>query len=1343
MARTGLDFAYNEPGTASIERERTSARGTPMRHAIIVASSYHESAQLAALPTAPETAAAIAARLGAPDSAFTVHALTADRDLPERVDELLWSLDPSPEVMLLYFCGYAAWIGNHAPALVLNAPRLRAYSLGRLCSALERRAPRTLLILDVRVVVAAGRTPGEAAEAICDVIDEAPTVEAIVAAHQAGTSPDVSSPFTRLFLGSWEWLAAVRGSTAATSRDLHQLVQVGERLVDGLVATRFSPGSAEVVLLPPLAGTPPPPRPASEPELEPVDSLPPPRVTAAHPIGAEAAPAEGVEVGAEATIDAAPVVVPAVAPRDATDEAWDDVSARAPVPATSAGDAGPAPHSAALDAAPAPTDDTSPVSAEEARALLAEPPDPGGDLALDATVPDPAELVMQTVTEADIVPLPADEPPRPAMSAAAAPRSLLDEAGRPPGAATEAAAAMTSPVEPTASAPARRVTLLDEDFEATLRAEAPALLAQAPGVVAALPPLVAERIASAAAPEPSATTRGPAHERPPRRVNLAAAPPPPLERATPASGDTATPAMPDEGSWDAVPPTAPSPGAAASPEGDDAAATTAHAHAASATPDDEAPPDPDSFDLEPTPPPAAPVAVAGPSDPTAAAITPEAPTPAAAAPAPDEQGATAAAPAPEPEPPTAVESSPVAAEPRAPLPSDEPSIVVGDDLPPAPSRAPPPPTLTLEEHLTRAEQLTADNRYDEALLEVSRALKLAGDDQDQVADLHARAAGIARLRGDVGRAVAHYEEVLSRRPVDPEALFWATELLCARGEFSRAARLHELRLAALTAPEERDAVLETLATLWIDQAHDLPRGRAVLEGLLRSRGDEPALLERLIGVLDGLGDHEESIRVRRRLAYKLADDPRRRAAVLIGAARVAHDRLQKVEFAVDLAEQALRADPAAIEALDFVAALLIERRDWPLLARCFEAVLDKLPDGVPARDLARRLGAVCRDELKDPRRAARALERAAAIDPTDATIRRELVPLLEQCQDSARALHHCRAAIRSTPRDPRAHQLARTLALRLGAHDQAWNAAHALDFLGEADVDASVHADTHRPEGLLPVTAAITEEQWQRGVFTPDRDAALEALWALVRPAAIAHRLEVLTRARQLPTLDPSLRLDPQTSTTMLARSFLWTVQVLGIPQPALYVHPSLEVGLIAPPALEPASVVNRALGSGLDLRELSFLWGRHLTIFRPDFRLLTFFPTVDLLAHLTAAAALAAEWTDRKASFVEPATAELARRIHEDLGEDGRGDLVAASAEVQRGDVAARLLDWARGVELTAARVGLVACGDVSVAAALTERFPVGGHTSVFDQVNALLGFTADDEYAALREHLGVTVRA
>lgn len=1326
-----------------MERERPSARGTPMRHAIIVASSYHESSQLAALPTAPDAAATIAARVGAPDSGFAVHTLSADRDLPERVDELLFSLDPTPEATLFYFRGYAAWIGNHAPALVLNAPRLRAYSLGRLCSALERRAPSTLLVLDVRLVVDAGRTPGEAAEAICDVIDEAPSVEAIVAAHQAGTSPDAGSPFTRIFLGSWEWLAAVRGSTAATSRDLFQLVQVGERLVNGLVAARFSAGNAEVPLLPPLGGTPLPPPPDSDPELEPVDSLPPPPVTAAR-----------ADEGATATTDgAAPVAGPDVnAPASAaaaTDLATESVTEADIVPAL------------VTDAVTADADAATPAVTE----TTATPTPDAGPVSPEVT----AKLAMQTVTETDIVPLPADEAPVVAMDAAPSRPVTLTGAGQPAGSTTAPDEPTPLALAPAAGAPSRRVTLLDEDFEATLRAEASAFLANAPDALTALPPQVAERILRAAneearstGGEPSPAAPRPLSDRPQRRLDLGAAPPPPLERVNAARSAAAALATPDEEIGAAAPPTVPSAGAGDVPTGT--------ATPAGAPLDDDVPPDPHSWNLEPTPPPLA--ARTAPRDEPAEADTeaatgnePAAPDTAiasgdddaTAAPDPadtataDDDVATAA-------PETAVASgkddttaatataaeavAATAVAPPAPPTVEEPAVVFGDDQPPAPSRWPPPPTLTLEEHLARAEQLTAESRYDEALLEVSRAIKIAGDDRDQIADLHARAASIARQRGDVGRAVAHYEEVLSRRPVDPDALFWATELLCARGEFARAARLHELRLAALTAPEERDAVLDTLAVLWVDKAHDLARGRAVLEGLLRSRGDEPALLERLMVVLDGLGDHEESIRVRRRLAYKLADDPRRRAEVLIGAARVAHDRLQKIEFAVDLAEQALRADPAAIEALDFVAALLIERRDWPLLARCFEAVLEKLPDGVPARDLARRLGTVCRDELKDARRAVRALERAAAIDPTDPTIRFELVPLLEQSQDPARALHHCRAAIRATPRDPQAHRLARTLALRVGAHDQAWNAAHALDFLGEGDVDVSMHADTHRPEGLLAVTAPITEEEWRRGAFTPDRDDPLETLFALVRRPAIAYRLDALARARQLPTLDPSLLLDPQTSTTMLARSFLWAVQVLCVPQPALYVHPALEVGLIAPPTREPASVVNRALGSGLDLRELSFLWGRHLTVFRPELRLLTFYPTVELLTQLNAAAALATDWTDRKASFVEPALAELARHIHEDLEDADRPALAAVTAELQRGDPAARLLEWARGVELTAARLGLVACGDVSVAAALTERFPVGGHTSVFDQVNALLAFTASDEYTALREHLGVTVR-
>ncbi|MBN2195986.1 MAG: hypothetical protein JW751_24425 [Polyangiaceae bacterium] len=1455
-----------------------------MRHAIIVASSYNESSQLAALPSALAEAHSIAARIGAQDTGIQVHSLVADRDLPERMDELLWTLDPQPEAIIVYFGGYAAWIGNHAPALVLNAPRLRAYSLSRLCTALERRAPRSLLVLDVRLVVDSDRTPAEGAEAICDLLDEAPSVEAIVVAHRAGATTVAGSPFTQLFLGSWEWLAAVRGSVGATSRELYQLVQVGERMIEGIVTARYSVGGGEVLLLPPIASSAPPSPPNASSELDAVDSLPPPRT---RPVPSEEPRAEPdrivpipvVATGQYAATPPAPLAAPLP---DYDDEGRVEDTNTEPVPPTDTDtprvpaaarktDPGLAPELASPDvsAGPAATthepdavtevglappellelirsprvtltdEDFEAVLAHErglsftfegdASAVLAEmsaeptgteaageqprldatpetghPPEPPGATSArpETTVPKEAartrpppiddEPSIIIADEASLVVDPAPEAPsREACAPSSRPRPrpvedepsivisepppTADPQARPPG--PQPRSAFSRPLPPVDP---------DESSVVATNPRPPTPVPQTPVPPSPLPRPVAE-------PEPSVVLS----DHPPPVAAATPAPPPspepvtehepsvvlsdhppPVDLATPAPPPSPEPVTEHEPSVvlsDHPPPTstAPLPRSSFSrplpPVGEDEPSIIIADQLPGETNEQprtiaaEAPtPDAEDRPREPVAPAlaqppveeaeAAKVADRPPPPETTGSDRPEpgppsgrdTPEPARAATseagiAKDEAGADAA------EPSIAEESPPPVLVGPAPTIEVESPIVIGEEEPaPAPSRLPPPAEeLTVQEHVTRARSLALGSRFDEALLAVSRAIKLAGDDEDVVADLHGEAAGIARQRGDVGRAVAHYEEVLSRRPIDKDALFWATEILCERGEFARAAHLHELCLAALDSPADQEGELDTLASLWIDRAHDMAKGRTAIEALIALRGDELPLLERLATVLDGLGEYEESIRVRRRLAYKLAEDPERRARVLIGAARVAHDRLQKVEFAVDLAEQALRADPGAIDALEFVAAVLIERRDWPLLARSFEAVLEKLPDGPTARDLARRLGALCRDELNDPRRAARALERAAAIEPNDPELRLELVTLLELCGDSPRALHHCRAAVRANPRDPHAHHRAHELARRVGAHDLAWNAAHALDFLGEADINASLHAETHRPKGLLNVSSTVTEAHWEEGVFSPDRDAAIIAILRLVQRTAIAHRLDQLARARQLPTLDPSLRIDPEASTTTLARSFLWTSRLLSIPQPALYVHPTLEVGLLAPPAKEPSSVVNRALGSGLELPELAFLWGRHLTIFRPEYHLLVFFPTIELLTHLVTAAFAATDWTPRSANFFDAETADLARHIHEELDDTERAALAAAMEQIQLADAPNRMLGWARNVELTAARAGLVACGDVSVAAALTERFPVGGHTSAFEEVSALLAYTASDEYTTLRLHLGITVRS
>ena len=266
--------------------------------------------------------------------------------------------------------------------------------------------------------------------------------------------------------------------------------------------------------------------------------------------------------------------------------------------------------------------------------------------------------------------------------------------------------------------------------------------------------------------------------------------------------------------------------------------------------------------------------------------------------------------------------------------------------------------------------------------------------------------------------------------------------------------------------------------------------------------------------------------MRRKLAFKLSDEPVRRGEVLFVAAQIARERLGKVEFAIDLAEQALRADPGAIGALDFVAAVLVGREDWPLLAKSYEAVLEKLQDEPVALDLARKTALVCRDKLKDGRRAARALERAAAIEPTDTRLLAELCDLLVSTGQHEDASRYCQSLLRLQPRVDAHYRRALVIYKALNCHDQAWSAAHALDYLGDADINESLHSDMHRPDGLLPVIQGLSDEEWASGALNPDRDVAIQTLLTVIAEPAVELQMAVLAKAKQLLEPDPKLRVE-------------------------------------------------------------------------------------------------------------------------------------------------------------------------------------------------------------------------
>jgi hypothetical protein len=169
--------------------------------------------------------------------------------------------------------------------------------------------------------------------------------------------------------------------------------------------------------------------------------------------------------------------------------------------------------------------------------------------------------------------------------------------------------------------------------------------------------------------------------------------------------------------------------------------------------------------------------------------------------------------------------------------------------------------------------------------------------------------------------------------------------------------------------------------------------------------------------------------------------------------------------------------------------------------------------------------------------------------------------------------------------------------------------------------------------------------------------------------------------------------------------------------------------------------MVSKSLGSGLSLAQLAFLWGRQLTLFRPEHHVAVFFPTVEELTSLVRAALVAGECPGLPMADLNPAFRKLAKDLKRKMHPGSYGRLCAASQRV-RPDALERLArDWLRTLELTGGRAGLLACGDVSVAAELVQKHPQRGQTREEEQVSDLMSFSVSDEYTKLRRRLGVAI--
>jgi hypothetical protein len=311
---------------------------------------------------------------------------------------------------------------------------------------------------------------------------------------------------------------------------------------------------------------------------------------------------------------------------------------------------------------------------------------------------------------------------------------------------------------------------------------------------------------------------------------------------------------------------------------------------------------------------------------------------------------------------------------------------------------------------------------------------------------------------------------------------------------------------------------------------------------------------------------------------------------------------------------------------------------------------------------------------------------------------------------------------------------------RTGDADRAYCAAGVLVQLGEADPDELLTYRQFAPELGVRPTQALDDTSW-RMLLPRDLDGGALALLSILAPAAIEARIEHLRAKKALPLLDANERQDAERTTVSAVRTAAWVAKLLGMPIPDIYVRTrDVPGGVVVLPTREPALALGPSIMSGRSVPELAFLFARELSHARMTGRLLVFYPEIaDLRGLVTAAISIAVGRSGKLPPELEPVRRELVKRLDTRV-------LAGLGATVRTiGDRGGQLdlLAWLRAIERAASRVGLVACGDLTIAArVLSVDGRVVGGLSAADRLRDLVPFSVSPAYAEVRRRLGIAAR-
>jgi tetratricopeptide (TPR) repeat protein len=626
---------------------------------------------------------------------------------------------------------------------------------------------------------------------------------------------------------------------------------------------------------------------------------------------------------------------------------------------------------------------------------------------------------------------------------------------------------------------------------------------------------------------------------------------------------------------------------------------------------------------------------------------------------------------------------------------------------------------------------------------------------DEIVDIFYRLGRIKLKLGERTKAVNMLEKALEIQPGHRATLGALIDLYTEAGDFEAVIKQKRSLLASpATDNDEKFKLSEEIAGIYKDKLNNPQKAIAANLEALNYKPTDHQLLHNLLDLFSDTKQWKKAMEILGKLAE--LEEGKVKARYLVAAGNIANYELKSTDEAVDLYNTALDSDPDDLKAFERIDKILTAKKDWKNQERNYRKMIKRFgSEPTPERKptviaLWHALGEIYRSRLKDYKSATAAFEVCVQLDP-DGVGRHQILAELYQLsgpESYDKAVGAYRHLVKTAP-DFAAMAVhmktLRRLYMEMRQYDRAWCVTAALSFLRKADGEEQQFHEQYKPKGFARARSRLTEELWLRNIYHADEDRYVSSIFAIVSQAVAYAR----AKEHKDWGLKRKDRRDVATDQLLFSKVFNYVNQVLGVPQPELYLRPESPGELDLANAREkaqltPSFVVGANLLQGRPEKELAYVIGKKLTFMRADHfvRWPNVVPTVgELKIVFLAALRLVQPKFEVKADVAQGVGQYLAHlqktlppQALEQLGVNVQR-FIATKADVD-------LHKWSNAADLTGTRAGLLMCNDLEVASRLAQSEPVAvGVVEPKEKIRDLLLWSISDEYFALREHLGLVI--